>query len=257
MLNKLYGIVILSLFAQSNFAQSEFFFVKIQPESIADTISSTELGTTIDWGGAVNEPIIGQLVYAPSDIDGNRLLCDTPTVDFTDNFVLIDRGLCLFTDKAFRAQELGAIGVVIRNFDNDVVPLAAPDTYTGNVNIPVVMIPSDLGTEMEEALLNEDTVIIGFLPDLSLKIINFQKDLGLKIYPNPMKRFSWFELEGTKVESGTLQVFDMMGRLVKEAPFSQNKFQLNRDFLPQGNYFFKISSTETSILATGVFQIID
>lgn len=257
MLNKLYCLFILSVIVQTSFAQSEFLFVKIQPGSIADTIPSSQLSFANGFGKEVTEPVIGQLVYAPEDINGNRFLCDTPMIDFTDKFVLIDRGVCFFTDKAFQAQELGAIGVIFRNGENNIIPIAAPVNYEGNVNIPVVLIPYDVGIDMEEALIKEDTVIVGFFPDLSLKIINFQKDLSLKVYPNPMTDFSWFELEGTKVQPGTLQIFDMMGRMLKEVSFSQNKFQLKRDFLSQGNYFFKLSNPQIPVIATGMIQIID
>lgn len=259
MLNRFYYLLALFLFFQTLSAQTDFSFLKIQPERIADTISSEQLGKTLDWGGMVDEPITGQLVYAPEDLNGERILCDTPIVDFTNKIVLVDRGIqtCFFTTKAFQAQQLGAIAVIIRNPENSVVSMGKPDSYQGNVNIPVVMIPYDLGIDMEELLLEEDTVIVGFIPELSTKINVFQKDINLKIYPIPMKNFSLFELEGIKVKNGTLQLFDVMGRLVKEKPFSQNTFQLKRGLLPSGNYFFKISLDQFPIAATGLLQVID
>ena len=89
------------------------------------------------------------------------------------------------------------------------------------------------------------------------KVITFREEVNLKVYPNPMKSISSFELEGINGKDGILQVFDSMGRLVKEKSFSQNKFQLSRDNLPSGNYFFKIGTDQIPILATGMLQVID
>jgi len=257
MLNKVFSLLVFFLFVQNITAQTEFIFVKSQPRHIADTIPSDQLGRTIDWGGDIKESITGQVVYAPQNINGERLLCDTPMVDFTNKIVLIDRGICNFSFKAFQAQKLGAVGVIIRNDVNLVLSMGGGEATKDSVSIPVIMIPYDVGIDMEEVLLEGDTVVVGFFPEQTSKIITFQKEVTLDIYPNPMKSFSLFELEGIEVKSGTLQLFDIGGRLVKEKSFFQNKFQITKGGLPSGNYFFKISLNQIPIAATGLLQVVE
>lgn len=252
-----YLLLFFAIHAQTIFAQTDFFFVKLQPESIEDTISSNQLGIPLgSWAGEINTRIKGELVYAPEDSIGIRLLCDTPSVDFTDKIVLIDRGECLFSWKAFQAQQMGAIGVIIRNVEDTVVNMANSPSGM-EVDIPVIMIPYEVGVDLEEALLNEETVLVGFFPDLILKTITFHQNISINIYPNPMKDFSIIELNGRKIENGEIQLYDFMGRLVKKQTFSQNKFMLKRNNLPNGNYFFKISLKSSIIVATGLLQIIE
>lgn len=253
-----YVLLFFALFTQTVLAQETFRFVKIQPESIADTIPSNQISIApADWAGVVPTQLTAELVFAPVDTSGSRLLCDTPSIDFMDKIVLVDRGECFFYTKALQAQQSGAVGIIIRNFDNEIVNMGPPQDAMEVIDIPVIMIPFDMGIDMEGVMLNDETVVVGFFPELTTKINIIRKDLQMKVYPNPMKDIATFELNGLQVENGAIQLYDVMGRLVKKQSFSQNKFLLERNNLPAGNYFFKISLTSSPIAATGLLQIID
>jgi len=90
-----------------------------EPEVLAGLIS--DVGTA-DFGPPVptqtQEPITGKVAIALDfSAQNNTTICsEVANPDkIAGNIALIDRGLCDFTDKAFNAQEAGAIAVIICN----------------------------------------------------------------------------------------------------------------------------------------------
>ncbi|MGO2128353.1 MAG: S8 family serine peptidase [Pseudoalteromonas prydzensis] len=63
---------------------------------------------------------LGEIIYPES----NALACDkfAEEVDFTGKAVLVDRGVCNFTDKVLNAQEKGATFVIVANNVDDGTP---------------------------------------------------------------------------------------------------------------------------------------
>ncbi|MEO6132596.1 MAG: M36 family metallopeptidase, partial [Saprospiraceae bacterium] len=69
---------------------------------------------------------------------------------FTGKIVIIDRGLCDFSDKVFNAQKAGAIGAIIVNFDETVITMAA-GANAASVTIPSVFISKSEGARIRVA----------------------------------------------------------------------------------------------------------
>ena len=65
--------------------------------------------------------------------------------ELAGKIALIDRGGCEFGIKVLKAQNAGAIGVIICNFDNEFIGLLAPASQGANVHIPVVLISAEDG----------------------------------------------------------------------------------------------------------------
>ncbi|MEN9734903.1 MAG: hypothetical protein RLZ45_2898, partial [Verrucomicrobiota bacterium] len=72
-------------------------------------------------------------------------------------FALVQRGVCPFFDKAQRAFEAGAVGVVIMN---NVSGEPFTPGGSGELPIPVVMVSQADGLAMKEAYLSGETVIL-------------------------------------------------------------------------------------------------
>ncbi|KAJ2255423.1 hypothetical protein GGH98_001995 [Coemansia sp. RSA 454] len=87
-------------------------------------------------------------VVAPTDSAGSIEGCAPYDTDHTGQILLIKRGNCTFVDKAERAQEAGAIGVMVYNNEPD---LMSPTSVSPNVTISLVVIKADDG----QAILSE------------------------------------------------------------------------------------------------------
>ena len=84
------------------------------------------------------------------------------TQDFTGKLVLIPRGVCEFSVKTLLAQQQGAVGVIIQNFQEGTVGMA-PGTVGDQVLIPVVMVSKSVGEAIAAAVQQGETVTAAFL----------------------------------------------------------------------------------------------
>ncbi len=103
-------------------------------------------GTTSNWGAPItDQPVTGEVVevndgvFEPLATDGCEEILNGEELD--GKIVLIDRGGCQFGTKALKAQQEGAIGVIICNFEDALITMGA-GVDGGDVNIPVVFISS-------------------------------------------------------------------------------------------------------------------
>ncbi|KAJ2908004.1 hypothetical protein GGI21_003320, partial [Coemansia aciculifera] len=87
-------------------------------------------------------------VVAPVDGSGSIEGCATYTESFAGQVLLIKRGGCTFVEKAAFAQSAGAVGVMVYNYESE---LMSPTSAGSNVTIPLVVIKSDDG----QAILSE------------------------------------------------------------------------------------------------------
>lgn len=98
-------------------------------------------------------PVKGKLVFvgeAATDFD------EETKKSLKDNIAFIDRGSVSFVEKVARAEDAGAIGVVVANNQpGDAFVMGGE----GKANIPAVMITLDLGTSLKEAMKSGDVVI--------------------------------------------------------------------------------------------------
>lgn len=85
--------------------------------------------------------VTGPVVIADDGTSSGSHACNTLNEQsgIDGKIVLIDRGLCDFSEKVFNAQEGGAIGAIICNFDETVIGMG-PGINAGEVTIPSVFI---------------------------------------------------------------------------------------------------------------------
>lgn len=108
----------------------------LQPQELAGKIT-TGRG---DFGADISTtPVTGEVwIVDDGTSDGSRG-CNPLEQDLTGKIALIDRGLCDFSLKVYNAQEAGAIGAIICNFEDQIIGMAAGDNAT-DVTIPSVFI---------------------------------------------------------------------------------------------------------------------
>src|SRR5688572_25804421 len=97
-----------------------------------------------EFGPDITETgITGEVVIADDGTNNPTHACSSlneqPNLD--GKIVLIDRGLCDFSEKVFNAQEAGAIGAIICNFEESTIGMGA-GLMAGDVTIPSVFISS-------------------------------------------------------------------------------------------------------------------
>ncbi len=111
----------------------------LQPSDLAGKIitGTANFGTDI-----TTEPVTGEVILIDDgSSDGSKGCQDVTEQDLTGKIALIDRGLCDFSLKVYHAQEAGAIGAIICNFEDAVIQMGAGDMAT-EVTIPSVFISS-------------------------------------------------------------------------------------------------------------------
>ncbi|MEO1518702.1 MAG: T9SS-dependent M36 family metallopeptidase [Bacteroidota bacterium] len=107
------------------------------------------------------DPIVGKFVIADDATDTATDACD-PLVnggEMAGNIALIDRGNCQFGTKMLRAQNNGAVAVIICNNNNDPIFPMGPGDDGAQVTIPSVMISIDDCAELR--VQTDATVSLG------------------------------------------------------------------------------------------------
>lgn len=119
-----------------------------EPASVAGIYEVAHPG---DWGGQINtDPLTAEVAIVDdgSGFDGSKGCNDlVNTAEVTGKIAIVDRGLCQFSQKALKAQEAGAVGVIICNFEDTPPPLGAGDV-AAQVTIPVIGIGLGLCTDL-------------------------------------------------------------------------------------------------------------
>ena len=122
-------------------AGSNSVFEIAEPTSAAGPV---ETGGPLTWGATITQdPVTGVVVEANDGLAPATDACsEIQNVDALEGSVaLIDRGGCQFGAKALRAEQAGAIGAIICNFEDATIGMA-PGDVGDQVTIPVVMISS-------------------------------------------------------------------------------------------------------------------
>ena len=130
-------------------------------------------------------------------VSGEILYVGDASEDFTEEVkenlkgkvALIDRGKVTFVEKVKRAEEAGAIGVVVVNNNGD-DPISMGGE--GKAEIPAVMIRLDLGFTIKE-LLKKQTVIVNFVTDQKIE------------KPQLIDTITTFSSQGPRSEDGLLK----------------------------------------------------
>lgn len=123
-----------------------------EPIQIAQTIETTIAAN--DWSVPINStPVTGQVVIADDGTGQSTLACSEVQNDLTGKIAMIDRGVCDFSLKVLNAQNAGAIGAIICNFEDALLlgTLGGGDG-AAEVTIPVVFIKSSDCTVLRNAV---------------------------------------------------------------------------------------------------------
>jgi len=120
-----------------------------EPATVAGIYEVSHPG---DWGGQIDmTPLTAEVAIVDDGSPGtdwsrgcNDLINGA---DVSGKIAIIDRGLCQFGLKALNAQNAGAVGVIICNFEDAPVGMAGGD-FGGQVTIPVISIGSGLCTDI-------------------------------------------------------------------------------------------------------------
>ncbi|RYD53395.1 MAG: T9SS type A sorting domain-containing protein [Sphingobacteriales bacterium] len=138
------------------------------PTSVPSPSSVTFPGIgTAPWGGNLSTPITNvQVIRAIGNGSSNTdsLYC-TPSANgtgsipsLTGKIAILYRGICNFSEKAYQAQQAGAIAcIIVNNIPGPPVGMAA-GTSGPNVTIPVFMVSDVDGASIMNALRNGTTV---------------------------------------------------------------------------------------------------
>lgn len=130
----------------------------IKPEEIEGTYTISE---STFAPGVSDNPVEGYVTLVDdgqgNPADGCETLLNAEEIE--GKIALIDRGECPFSEKALRAEQAGAIAVIIVNLDgNDVLTMDGDDM----VNIPVIMVGRDDGNLLKEHI---DELYVSLGPD--------------------------------------------------------------------------------------------
>ncbi|MCF8246165.1 MAG: T9SS type A sorting domain-containing protein [Saprospiraceae bacterium] len=113
-----------------------------------------EYSSGADWGDTLAQTVSAPLIWAYSQdslgSQSDSLLCDSMAFnDLTGKIALIRRGDCNFTLKAYRAQQAGAVGVIIVNHtynaDGGGLVGMSGALYAAETHIPSIFITRDDG----------------------------------------------------------------------------------------------------------------
>src|SRR5690606_30528004 len=108
-----------------------------------------------NWGRVIDSFWYNVPLVMPSDTLGCSSI---PAGTFGGKFALISRGTCQFSEKAYSAQQAGAIGVVIYNNDPTSMINMAQGNNSGLVNIPVILISQADGIALSKLIQNNQPV---------------------------------------------------------------------------------------------------
>jgi uncharacterized repeat protein (TIGR01451 family) len=84
------------------------------------------VGNTSGWGAQITSTAVTGEVVLSDDGSGSETSaqgCSDYSVSLAGKIVMVDRGDCTFVQKAQKAQQAGAIGCIICNFEDDLIPM--------------------------------------------------------------------------------------------------------------------------------------
>ena len=178
-------LLALGLLFAAGTASAQITTYVLQPSSLEGALEFTWAD---NWGLTpdLNDPANLVQEFAIIGRDGtaaDSLGCEAyaNAADVAGKIAMVYRGVCEFGTKAFRAQQAGAIGVILINNDGAPVGMAA-GTDGPNVTIPVVMISTGSGASLSsEVAAGNVEILIGSV--LNLFPYNLAVNKGTALIP--------------------------------------------------------------------------
>jgi uncharacterized repeat protein (TIGR01451 family) len=124
---------------------------------------SFEAGTAEFGAPITGVPITGLLEIADDGSTSPTLGCNELNNTLDGKIAVIDRGICNFSAKVFNAQQKGAVAVMICNFGEDILNMAA-GTSAAQVTIPSVFLPAS-SCNLLKQFINQGIEVSLFLED--------------------------------------------------------------------------------------------
>ncbi|HVY48210.1 MAG TPA: M36 family metallopeptidase, partial [Minicystis sp.] len=114
--------------------------------------SGQSLSTGVGAFGPQSYDVTGDVAIVDDGTAPTTDACEPIQNDLTGKIALVDRGTCPFEDKTVRAQQMGAVGVII--VDNVQEPLFEMAGNMGGATIPAMLVTQSDGASIEAALQN-------------------------------------------------------------------------------------------------------
>ena len=218
------GLLLTGLFHTAAFAQggteNDNFLLKMNTGTGSQTWGKGACGWNYSlFGPSVTEDLCAPIVWAYDDNGGDSLACDNISQDLTGKIALIRRGVCNFSLKVYRAQQAGAVAVIIANhFTNAaedgcfIIGMSGGDSATAVV-IPSIFVCRDVAIALDEAIKAGPTEACFSLPRL-------YEPYGAYHYATP----------ATQVDS----LDNMAVRYVNRSGFDQTNVVIKADILEPG-----------------------
>ena len=89
---------------------------------------------------------------------------------------------------------------------------------------------------------------------LNVSTVVFRPGIDLEVSPNPASDRAIFTIKSATPTEGTLQVFDLQGRLVRTQAFGTNVFELDATGMVPGMYLFRLESGG-GVIAAGKLSV--
>ena len=233
-------------------------------------------GDTIDIGRVVGfPPVRGDLVITQS-ATGDPNGCEPIVTDLTGKIAFVQRGpsdqtppgsSCFFNQKAWHAQNAGAIGVVIYNQerpDDNAVNMSAGDTSL-TVTIPAVQLPRGMARPMLDALAEGSRVCVTVTcseeadptcaptpPPVGQCSVDTGSEpeapgsfTDVVVSPNPLSGTGTLTLRLARPEAVRVEVLDALGRqvtLLHGGPLAagQHRLSFEASAFPPGVYVVRV-----------------
>lgn len=116
-------------------------------------------------------------------------------------------------------------------------------------NLTVVENQAGIYFDFNEPVITNRTLHTFGEQFLHVSNVVFRPGLDLEVYPNPTAERAMFRLKSATPVDGTLQVFDLQGKLVHTQTFGSNTFEVNVSGLAPGMYFFRMESGGQAVAA--------
>ncbi|MBK9335451.1 MAG: M36 family metallopeptidase [Lewinellaceae bacterium] len=116
------------------------------------SLAGTYYAQAAAFGGQITTtPITGEVVVTNdgTGTDNATMNCSPPVNSLQGKIALIDRGVCEFGRKMLNAQQAGAIGCIVCNYEDATLSMGA-GAVGGQVTIPSVMMPKPICDQLRQ-----------------------------------------------------------------------------------------------------------